>query len=395
MNPAESRRPAQIAFLAGVLYFAEGLPYGLISELFPLYLRLSGASLTEIGLLSVVSLAWTLKFFWSPLVDRWGTYRRWIAATLAATALTLGLFAVLRPTGGPAFWLVISALALVSATQDIAIDAYTITLTPARLLGPVNSVRVTTYRIAIIMAGGGLAALATISGWPVAFASAAIVTALILLVALRMPELPRAEHGERVAVITGLRRWLARPHAGALLGLVLLYRLGDAALMPMLKPFWVDHGFSAAEIGAITTGVGMTFTILGAWIGGYVVARFGLWKALLWLGIIQMTSNGGYALIASLGAGRPGFYAAAVVENFSGGLGTAAFLAFLMAICDRRFAATEYALLSALFVLTRSVAGAASGVSTEMLGYATFFWITLALGVPGLLLLPSIPRRFE
>ncbi len=390
-----SLRPWAIASLAGVLYFSEGLPYGLVNELFPLYLRTRGVSLTEIGLVSIVGLAWTLKFLWSPLVDRWGSYRSWIAGALVGITATLAGFSVLQPSGGTAFWVLASLLALSSATQDIAIDAWTITITPKSLLGPVNSVRVTTYRIAIIVAGGGIAALATWTSWGVAFGICAGLAALLLLFSLLLPAQERRETTESVDLVGGLRRWLNRPRSGWLLGVVLLYRFGDSALAPMIKPFWVDHGFSTAEIGTVTTVIGMTLTIAGAWLGGAIIARFGLWRSLLWLGILQMLSNVGYAWIASFGGGREAFYAASVVEHFTGGLGVAAFLAFLMAICDRRFAATEYALLSALFVLTRTTAGALSGALTDAIGYAPFFWITVALGVPGLLLLPRIRESVE
>lgn len=383
-----------VATIAGVLYFSEGLPYGLVSELFPLYMRAAGASLTEIGLLSVVGLAWTLKFFWAPMVDRWGSYRRWVSVALAAITLVLAALSLLRPSGGSVFWILVSLLAIASATQDIAVDALTITITPKRLLGPVNSVRVTTYRVAFIFAGGGVAAIATFTSWSAAFALCALLTAMLFAYTFFLPE-HRGGVSQQVAVMDGLRRWLNRSHAGWLLGVVLLYRFSDAALAPMLKPFWVDHGFTPAEIGMVTTGIGMTFTILGAWLGGAVIVKIGLWRALLWLGIFQMLSNAGYALLASFGGARPGFYAASVIENFTGGLGTAAFLAFLMAICDRRFAATEYALLSALFVLTRSVAGATSGMLADTIGYAPFFWITVLFGIPGLLLLPKIRAPLE
>lgn len=385
-NDRREMRPGVLLALAGALYFAEGLPYGLVSELMPLYLRSMGVSLTEIGLVSVASLAWTLKFFWSPLVDRWGSYRGWIRGALTVLTLVLALFAASRATTGSFFWILLATLALASATQDIAIDAMTIAITPRRMLGPINSMRVTTYRIAFIVAGGGIAAIASWIGWSGAFSVCAAVMGALLLMSFVLPVERRSET-ERVDVVSGLRRWLNRPGAGWLLGLVLLYRLGDAALVPMSKPFWIDSGFTPAEIGLVTSGLGMAFTIAGAWIGGWVLSRAGLWRSLVWLGIIQMLSNGGYALLATFGGERPGFYAAAIVESFTGGLGTAAFLAFLMAICDKRFAATEYALLSALFALTRTVSGAASGWITDATGYAFFFWLTLLLGVPGLLLL--------
>jgi PAT family beta-lactamase induction signal transducer AmpG len=143
----------------------------------------------------------------------------------------------------------------------------------------------------------------------------------------------------------------------------------------------------------VTTTIGMVCVIAGAILGGWFVTRFGIFRGLVWLGLVQMLSNLGYALVAATNAGRPGMYGAAIAESFCDGLGTAAFMSFLMFICDREHAATEYAMLSATFALTRTVIGASSGYLTEALGYANYFWLTAALALPGLMLLPLIRAR--
>jgi PAT family beta-lactamase induction signal transducer AmpG len=158
----------------------------------------------------------------------------------------------------------------------------------------------------------------------------------------------------------------------------------------MVKPFWVDTGFSTAEIGTVTTVIGLGFLIAGAFAGGAFISRFGIWRALLFLGVLQVISNAGYALAAPASPSREIFYTVVIIENFCGGLGTAAFLAFLMAVCDREHAATQYALLSAAFAFTRFVIGSVSGVLAERMGYASYFWLTMVLGIPGLLLVPLI-----
>jgi PAT family beta-lactamase induction signal transducer AmpG len=161
----------------------------------------------------------------------------------------------------------------------------------------------------------------------------------------------------------------------------------------MIKPYWVDRGYSPAEIGTITAVIGVIISILGAIAGGAIVARIGLYRAMLWLGAAQIASNLGYALVATTHAGRWAIYAAAIVENIGYGLGTGAFLAFLMAICDRERAATEYAMLTAAFGLTRVVIGTPSGWITQTHGYAAYFWLTVLLGIPGLLLVPFAKER--
>lgn len=393
MPDATDKLTRRIPFLAAILYFSEGLPYGIVNELFPLYLRSRGVSLTAIGLISTVSLAWTFKVLWSPLVDRIATYRSWISGALLVLTLCLITFALSPAPAGPMFWATLTVMALASATQDIAVDAYTIVMTPTRMLGPVNSIRVASYRVAIILCGGGMAALASTIGWPAGFWAAAAITAGIFVFSRFLPDTAERVREARQPLFRGLLQWIARPNAVILLAVVLLYRLGDAALLPMIKPFWIDLGYSTAEVGTVTTVIGVAFTILGAFLGGLIIAKIGILRALLILGVVQMLSNAGYALVATWSLGRTALYTASIIENLTSGLGIAAFLAFLMAICDREFAATEFAMLSAIFALTRSVAGSFSGVWAQSIGYPAYFWITMALGVPGLLIIPFIPRE--
>lgn len=390
MNPPERPRWFYPA-IAGALYFAQGFPYGLINELFPLYLRKSGVSLAEIGLLSTVGLAWTWKVAWSPLVDRFGTYRGWMIGALSSIACATFALSIVPPAQSTLFWSIVALIAVASATQDIAIDALAIRITPQSMLGPVNSARVAAYRGALIVAGGALAALTPFLGWRGVLQLGAGICVALAFAALLVRD-DRDPNRPTVSPFAGFTRWLRRPGAAGMLLFVLVYKMGDVALTPMVKPYWVDRGYSTAEIGTVTTIIGLSFLIAGAIAGGFFVARFGVFAGLLWLGTTQMLSNIGYALVASLMLGRTSMYAATIVENFTAGLGTAAFLAFLMSICERDFAATQYAMLSALFGLSRSVIGSFSGVAAQTLGYAEYFWITVALGVPGLLLLPFLRR---
>ena len=383
------RTPLYVGTIAAVLYFSEGLPFGIVKELIPLYLRVAHVELKVIGLASSVSLAWTLKFFWSPLVDTFGTYRRWIAGALVAIIAALVALAFLPAHVTIAFYVVLAVLALGSATQDIAVDAFTIRATPSSLLGPVNSIRVTAYRIALMVGGGALAALAGRVGWRSAFGAAAAIAVLVLIFTTMLPD-DRGERTERANLFADLAHWLRRPRAGVLLAIVFLYRLGEFAIVTMIKPYWVDRGYSPAEIGTITSVVGVIVSVIGVIIGGWFVARFGLYAGLLRLGIAQTASNLGYAIVATIEAGRWAIYAAAVVENLGYGVGTAAFLAYLMSICDRHRAATEYALLSAVFGLTGALMGTVSGYIAQYAGYPAYFWLTVFLGIPVLFLLPLI-----
>ena len=358
----------------------------------PLYMRVHHVALTAIGSLSTVGLAWTLKVFWSPLVDTFGTYRRWIAGAVSTMLLILAAFATLPETVTTWFWVLIAVFTIASATQDIAIDAFTIRITPNEMLGPVNSIRVVAYRAAILVGGGGMAALAGWAGWHTAFGAGAAMFGAMLFVALWLPD-ERGERRERQNLLRDLAQWVRRPRAGILLAIVFLYRLGELAIVTMIKPYWVDRGYSPAEIGTITTVIGVIVSVAGAVAGGAIVARLGLYRALLILGVAQTMSNLGYAIVSTMQAGRWAIYAAAVTENFGFGLGTAAFLAFLMALCDRERAATEYAMITATFGLTRALIGPVSGYIAQHLGYPAFFWSTVFFGLPALLLLPLVKNE--
>ena len=384
-----------------VLYFVEGFPFGILNDALPLFFRFHGVRLADIGLLSLVGLPWTLKFLWAPAVDLWGRRRTWVVGCQLLITLGLLTLPALDPSrvGGVA-WATLLALAVCSATQDIAIDAYTIELLDEAEMGPANGIRVTAYRVALICAGGLFVALAGLIGWPAAFGAAAIVVATSCLLSCRMPHAapqpvggaaPGASALER-AVWTPLEQFFGHPGFFAVMLFVLTFKLGDMSLGPMVRPFWVDRHFTPLEIGAVPGTLGVIATIFGALLGGSLTARWGIFRALWVLGIAQAASNLVYAAAAALPPSTPLMYASSIVESFCGGLGTAPFLAFLMSICDKAHAATQYALLSALFGLTRVVAGTFSGWATEGFGYAAYFTLTFFLAWPALLLLPRVQR---
>lgn len=392
-NPARER--FLIPSIAAILYFSQGLPFGIVYETLNLYAAVEGVSLTDIGLLQAVGLAWTLKVFWAPLVDLVGTYRMWIFGALVVIAGCIAAFSIVPPGSG-AFFAVAALLAVASATQDIATDALTIRITPRELLGIVNSARVAAYRAAIIVASGGVALIADQAGWPMAFVITALLPlVLLLLIAVSVPRETEGEVVRELNPVAALLLWLMRPGSLMLLVVILLYRLGDSAITPMLRPYWVGRGFSATEVANVTTTLGMICTIAGAIAGGAFVTRFGIFRGLMTLGVAQMLSNVCYAFVAMAGGTRASLYGATVVESFTNGLGVAAFLSFLMFVCDKQNAATEYAALSAVFAISRTMAAAVSGYFAQRMGFAPYFWLTAALALPGLALLPLIRQRLR
>lgn len=380
---------ARLSWIAA-LAFASGFPFGLVNEALPVYLRSQGAGLVDIGRVAAITWPWSLKFLWSPVVDRVGTRRQWIAGCLAGlAALTLVLAHIDPASLGPSFWLIAMAIVTLSATQDIAIDAYTIEITSTRELGVANSVRIASYRIAMFIAGGLLIWLAGRADWAVSFTTGAAALVLLTIAALLMPS-PEGIGARPHAIWEPLRALLARKDIGAVVSFALLFKLDIAALEPMTRPFWVDRGFSLTEIGTVLTTGRILATLAGAALGGVLTSWWGIFRGLWVLGLVQAFSSLGYWAAASAAPSKALILSAALFENFAAGMGTAAYLAFLMSICEKRYAATQFALLSALLAVTRAVAGELSGGLAEQLGYALYFLLTFALAFPAYGLLPRI-----
>lgn len=384
--------------MVALLYLAEGLPFGFIYIALPVYLRTQGVDLVRIGLLSLAGLAWTLKPLWAPLVDRYGRKYHWMLAALFGLWATVSLLAGINPQS--AFYLpLVLLMAFFSATLDIAVDGYTIELLDEEELGPGNGVRVSAYRVALIVSGGGLVAVSQLWGfkptfWALGLGFIILATAIFLWPSCKRPS-PKQGTSLLTAYVEPWRDLLSRPYIWAVIPFVLLFKLPDAMMGPMIYPFWVDRGFSRAEIGLISGSLGTIFSIWGSLLGGWLTKLLGLSKALWTLGAAQALSNLGYAYAALPHRGHLAVYLASVTESFTGGLGTAAFLAFLMRLCRKEMSASQYALLATLFSFSRTLAGALSGFGAERWGYATFFFYTFLLAFPAFFLLPWVLKSLQ
>jgi len=384
-----------------LLYLAQGLPYGVTSKIWPVWFRLHGVSLKDIGLMSLLALPWSWKPLWAPLVDRFGSRRAWIIPMLGLLATLAIVFPMLPAESvGPAMIAVMLTFTVASATQDIAIDAWAVDVATKDNLGWINGIRASAFRVAVIAAGGIALLIADWAGWTAAWWVVAAMFAGLAVATLALPESAASGAGERERrkmreLVRSFLAWLLRREMLPLALFALLYKIGDQAMSRMIEPFWVDKGMTLTEIGLVSNTLGIGLTIAGALAGGALITRIGLFRGLLWLGIGQGASNFGYWAVAALDLPRQAIYGASAIESFTQGLGTAALLSFLTATCRRENAATEYALLSALFAFSREVAGAASGFAAERLGYAPFFVFTALLAVPALCLLPFLRRQIE
>jgi PAT family beta-lactamase induction signal transducer AmpG len=375
------------------LYVAEGLPAGIFHDLVQVWLlKAHNVSLGELGLVSLLAMPWTFKAIWSPLVDRYGTAANWISGAL----LSVSLVTVALPflPSGLAIWAMLGLLTTASATADVAIDGYTATVVPKELHGRVNGWRVAAYRAAMLVAGGGSVAAAAWVDWRIIFLVVGVGTLGLAFWSRQLPVVPKPPQ-DTTAWLNELWLWLTQPGSWALFLFVLLFKMGDAAMAPMVKPFWlVGAELGLAELGMVSITLGAALTVLGALVGGELATRWGLFRALWILGAAQAVSNLGY-MAAALMPVRWLVYLASMIESFCSGLGVAAFLAFLMRVCEAKQAATRFALLTALSMVARNIAGAPSGFLVEAWGFDAYFGFTFLLALPAFALLPALHHRVQ
>jgi len=385
---AEAARPKLT--IVAFLYFVQGSPVGVLWEVLPVYLRVHGVSLRAIGGLRLLELPFSLKVFWSPLVQRFGDRRAWVTVCmLVAAAVVMAMPTVSPAQAGAVLLVLLLVLTTASATQDIAIDSYTVALVDPAEQGAANGLRASAYRAALVLVGSGMVALATWLPWSALFAGLGLVFVALGAVALWIPRLDIPAEARRhwLSPFVG---WIGTWRALPLVAFVLTYKLGEFAIGPMVKPFWVDQQRSLLEIAVVPNGLGILLSIAGALAGGAFITRYGVFTGTWALGAPQALSNLGYAAVAAFGWPWPALYAASMIDSFSGGLGTAAFLALLMSVCEREHATIQYAFLSSLFSLTGRLAGAVSGLGAEHWGYAGYFAVTFLVSLPTYALLPWV-----
>ena len=390
-----------------VLGFASGLPLALTSGTLQAWATVDGVSLQNIGFLTLAGTAYTLKFLWAPLVDRYappilGRRRGWVFICQLLLALCIALMGLYTPAANLGVLAVLAILvAFLSATQDIAFDAYSTDVLRNEERAAGAAVKVLGYRLAMIVSGGLALVLAdTVLGWGNTYMLMGGFMALCAVATLIAPEPEVSVAAPRTlaqAVVEPLVEFFNRPGAWALLLLIVLYKLGDAFAGALSTTFLIrGAGFSSAEVGAVNKIFGLAATIVGALAGGALMTRLGLYRSLLWFGLLQAVSNFGYWVLAVTPAHLYSMGLVVAVENLCGGLGTAAFVALLMALCNRSFSATQFALLSALSAVGRTyLAGPLTPVLVAWMGWPGFFVVTVFIALPGIWLLARHRAEIE
>jgi PAT family beta-lactamase induction signal transducer AmpG len=392
----KSRKMAALLLLG----FSSGLPLYLTSRTLQAWMTVEGVNLTAIGFVSLFSLPYSLKFLWAPLIDGFsfpflGRRKGWLIVTQLALAAAIAAMALQNPAGALQLVAINAvAIAFLSATQDITIDAYSADILDRHEVGAGAGVKVLGYRAGMIVAGGTALIVADKLSWPTVYVLLGGLMLLILVISTRVPEpvlreRPPSSLAEavRMPFIDFFNR-LGRARGMWILAFVLLYRLGDSLIDNMTTPFLLQTGFSQTDVGAIQGGIGIFTTIVGVLAGGAVLSRIGINRSLWIFGVLQLASNFAYLLLASVGRNYPMMAATIIIENFCYGLATAVIVGFIMSLCNSKFSATQYALLSSVVSVGRTVLAAPAGAVAGLTGWPVFFLISVAAALPGMALLP-------
>ena len=388
-----------IALLMG---FASGLPLLLTGSVLQAWLKDGGIKLTDIGLFALVGLPYTLKFLWAPLFDRYalprfGRRRGWLIVSQLALAAALAALSLARPMPDHLLWIAVASLivAFFSASQDIVVDAYRRESLSDDELGLGSALYVNGYRVGMLLAGGGGLIIADHTSFAFMYQLMAACMAACVIVTVFAPEPPLirgAPTSLAEAFIAPLRDYITRDGAWLALAFILLYKIGDTMASSMTTPFYLEMGYSKTEIGAVVKLFGFWATIAGGTLGGLLILRIGMARALWVFGAGQMLSTLGFVALAYAGHNTAALAAVIAIENFTGGLGTTAFIGFMAALTDRRFTATQYALLSSLMGVPRVFLAAPTGWLALTFGGRGFFVLCTLLAIPGLLLIRSVTR---
>jgi len=387
--------------------FSSGLPLFVLYQLVPGWLRSEGVSLTEIGLFSLIGIPYVWKFLWSPLIDRYsfegfGRRRTWMLLTQILLLISIAGFGFINPIMD--IWSVAylaASVAFFSASQDIVLDAYRRELLPDNELGLGNSIHVQAYRLSGLIPGSLAFILSDHISWQFVF----IIVAAFMLVGVLMTVFIKEIQNEYAtpkslqdAVVLPFKDFIQSKgikSAASILIFLFLYKLGDSMATALQTPFFIDMGFSKTEIGVIAKTSSLIAMTIGLMVGGVVMIKLSINKALWLFGFVQIISILGFAALAEIGHNSYALAFAMGFEYLGVGLGTAAFVAFIAKTTNPAFAATQFALFTALTALPRTFANATTGIIVEQIGWTNFYFLCTLLAIPGMLMLLKVAPWHE
>lgn len=383
--------------------FASGMPLYVLFSLVPAWLHTEGVGLKEIGMFALIGLPYVWKFIWSPLLDRYslslftfkpGLRRSWMLSTQLLLLITIAALGLLDPLTQlwPIAWLCLG-IAFLSATQDIVLDAYRRQILPDQELGLGNSIHVNAYRVASLIPGSLSLVLSDFLPWETVFLITAAFVLVGIVLTLTITEPPRPHQHPttlQAAVVEPFHEFFSRQgvqQALLILAFMLLYKLGDGMATALATPFYLDMGYSKTEIGIVAKQAALWPVIIGGIAGGILMLKIGINRALWLFGLVQIVSILGFAVLARVGEGLWLLGLVIGFEYLGVGLGTAAFVAFIARTTNPAFAATQFALFTAVTAVPRTVASATTGIIVESIGWENFFYMCTLIAIPGMLLL--------
>lgn len=395
-------RSKRVGMLAA-LGFASGLPLVMSGQTLSAWMATVGVDIKTIGLLTLVSLPYSLKFLWAPLLDRYalpflGRRRGWMALTQLGLCGAIWFESSVNPKATPSTMAVAALLvAMLSASQDIVSDAYRTDVLPAAERASGTSTFIFGYRIAMLVSGMGALALSDYLPWPMVFRLIALLMlpAVVVTWLSPEPEVVRPPRTISAAFIRPFADFFSRPRALLVLGFVMFYKFGDYIASNLSVPFLITLDFSRTEIAALSKAIGFGAMTLGILLGGGLVSKLGLRRALFLFGALSAATNSGYLALAIVGKNHLLLAGAIGVHNLCAGLADAAFIAYLTGLCNKSFSATQFALLSSASTLAGRTLGATAGFVVDVAGWAGFFGAAMAMAVPALVLLWLLPNYGE
>ncbi|QDE91618.1 AmpG family muropeptide MFS transporter [Myxococcus xanthus] len=381
--------------------FASGLPLWLTGVTLSAWMKDEGVNLKTIGVFGLVSMPYTFKVLWAPLMDRYtlpflGRRRGWMLVTQVLLMGAIAAMGLVNPKDAPMTMAAMAVLVtFLSASQDIVADAWRTDILTVEERGLGNSTYITGYRLGMLTAGALALTLSDIAGWSQTYFIMGLLMAVGVVATLLAPE-PQGSKPPRNltdAVVKPFVEYFTRKGAVAVILFLVLYKLGDAIAAGMVTPFYKELGFSNTEIGALSKGLGMVSTIAGGLLAGVLMVKLGTRRSLFVFGAAQALTNLMFMGLALVGKNDLMLAATITVDNLCGGLAVTAFAAYLMSLCHKSFSATQYALLSALGTVANRLISATSGYLAEGLGWPAFFAGTVLLAVPALVLLAFLPEN--
>lgn len=405
----KNKKDLNLLSLTLILGFASGLPLALSTGTLQAWLTIEGVDLKTLGWLSLVGLPYTYKFAWAPAIDRYrlpfdfaGRRRGWLVFFLVSMSIVLFLISQSSPLQENGIFriaLLALLLALFSASFDVVFDAWRAESLSKNLLGLGAAWSVIGYRIAMLTSGGLALLLADLYlGFEGVYKFLALICLLLGIIAALSPEPNNSKPPTTLlkAVVEPFKEFFGRKGAILVLVTIIMYKLGDAFTVSLSTAFLIrGAGFSPAEVGAISKGAGLAATLFGGLFGGLILTRFSLLRCLVIFGVLQAITNLGFLWLATYEAKLTGMAIVIILENLAGGMGTAAFVALLMTLCDSRFTATQFALLSALASIGRVFVGPMAGEISYEYGWQVFFAISFIVAIPGIVMLHWLKKPLQ